>query len=374
MSTLILILEILAAIFVFGVIIVVHEAGHFAVAKWTGVRVNEFSVGMGPKIFQKKKGETTYSLRWLPIGGYCAMEGEDDDSDDPRAFSNKPCWKRILVVIAGATMNFVLAFVLLIVALAFCMTAQPGEKKPTFASVTLSSIDETSPAYDGGRGLRTGDTIVRVDGKSIFTDIDLIMLMQSDKDGKFDFVVRREVDGKQKTVHLNDVQFRLVEADDGTRYLSYDFTVFPIKRTVLTTVTQSAKLEFSYTVLVWRSLGSILKGEYGLNELSGPVGTTEIIADAVDTAVSDAVQNNSLQGVYAFLMLVVLISVNVGLFNLLPLPALDGGRLLFLLIELVARKPVPQKYEALVHTIGFVLLILLSIVIAFSDVFKIVHR
>ncbi len=370
--TLIFILEILAAILVFGVIIVVHEAGHFAVAKWMGVRVNEFSVGMGPKIVQKQKGETMYSLRWLPIGGYCAMEGEDEDSDDPGAFSNKPCWKRILVVVAGATMNFVMAFVLLLFALGCCLPAQSGEEAPAFSSVTLSAIDETSPAYESG--LRVGDTVLRVDGKRIATDIDLVMILQSDEDGKFDFVVRRPNGDKQEKVTLKDVQFRLVEAEDGTRYLSYDFAVKPIKRTVLTTLSQAIKSEYSYTVLVWRSLGSIVKGEYGLNELSGPVGTTEIIADAVDTAVTDVVQNNSIQGLYAFLILVILISVNVGLFNLLPLPALDGGRLLFLLIELVIRKPVPQKYEAIVHTIGFILLILLSIVIAFSDVFKIINR
>ncbi len=371
-NALIFILEILAAILVFGIIIVVHEAGHFAVAKWMGVRVNEFSVGMGPKIVQKQKGETMYSLRWLPIGGYCAMEGEDEDSEDPRAFSSKPCWRRILVVVAGATMNFVMAFLLLVVALSCCLSPQGDEEKPAFSSVTLSSIDETSPAYKCG--LRTGDTVLRVDGKRIATDIDLVMILQSDEDGKFDFVVRRTVDGKAVKQNLNDVQFRLKTAEDGTRFLSYDFTVRPIKRTVVSTLTQAVKTEYSYTVLVWRSLGSILKGEYGLNELSGPVGTTEIIADAVGEAVEDAVQNDSTQGVYAFIMLVVLISVNVGLFNLLPLPALDGGRLLFLLIELVIRKPVPQKYEAIVHTIGFVLLILLSIVITFSDVFKIIKR
>ncbi len=370
--TLVFILEILAAILVFGIIIVVHEAGHFAVAKWTGVRVNEFSVGMGPKIVQKKKGETMYSLRWFPIGGYCAMEGEDEDSDDPGAFSNKPCWKRILVVVAGATMNFVMAFVLLIVALSCCLPAQSGEEKPSFASTTIAEIGEEAPAYKSG--LRVGDTIVRVDGKRIATDVDLVMMLQSDKDGVFDFIVSREVDGKKEKVALDNVKFNLETAEDGTRYLSYDFKVLAVKRTVLSTIAQSAKMEYSYTVLVWRSLGSILKGEYGLNELSGPVGTTEYIADAVDNAVQDAVQNNSSQGLYAFLMLVILISVNVGLFNLLPLPALDGGRLLFLLIELVIRKPVPAKYENLVHTIGFVLLILLSIVIAFSDVFKIVNR
>lgn len=370
--TLIFILEILAAILVFGVIIVVHEAGHFAVAKWTGVRVNEFSIGMGPKIFQKKKGETMYSLRWFPIGGYCAMEGEDEDSDDPGAFSNKPCWKRILVVLAGATMNFVMAFVLLLVALCFFLPTQNGEEKPTFASVKLSSIGENSPAKECG--LRKDDTIVRVDGKLIATDMDLIMILQSDEDGVFDFVVKREVDGKMTKVALDDVRFELETGEDGARSLKYDFTVYPVKRTVWTTITQSAKMEYTYTVLVWRSLVSIIKGEYGLNELSGPVGTTEIIADSVDTAVQQAVQEKSTQGIYAFLMLVILISVNVGLFNLLPLPALDGGRLLFLLIELVIRKPVPAKYENLVHTIGFILLILLSIVIAFSDVFKIVTR
>ena len=383
--------RIAAAVVVFGIIIMVHELGHFIAAKCMGVKVNEFSIGMGPKLFKFGKKETQYSLRLFPIGGYCAMEGEDSagggevklntdaasaeepempDSPpkpDPRAFHQKKVWRRMIIILAGPAMNLVLGFVLLIGYFGFCML--PDENgKVQFSSTTVSLLKEDAPSYQ--TGLRPGDTILKVDGKTVFTDRDLAMLLQNDEDGVFNMTVRREVDGKEQKVKLEGVTFQIVTEEDGTRYLQYDFYVQGIPRTFTSTITQSAKMECTVSVMVWRTLGGMLTGQYGLNDLSGPVGTVDAIGDVV----VDATQQEHWQiGLGNVLMLVVLISVNVGIFNLLPVPALDGGRLLFLLIELVFRKPVPPKYEGMIHAIGLLLLFGLIILVTFSDIVKLFH-
>lgn len=383
--------RIAAAVVVFGIIIMVHELGHFIAAKCMGVKVNEFSIGMGPKLFKFRKKETQYSLRLFPIGGYCAMEGEDSagggevklntdaasaeepempDSPpkpDPRAFHQKKVWRRMIIILAGPAMNLVLGFVLLIGYFGFCML--PDENgKVQFSSTTVSVLKEDAPSYQ--TGLRPGDTILKVDGKTVFTDRDLAMLLQNDEDGVFNMTVRREVDGKEQKVKLEGVTFQIVTEEDGTRYLQYDFYVQGIPRTFTSTITQSAKMECTVSVMVWRTLGGMLTGQYGLNDLSGPVGTVDAIGDVV----VDATQQEHWQiGLGNVLMLVVLISVNVGIFNLLPVPALDGGRLLFLLIELVFRKPVPPKYEGMIHAIGLLLLFGLIILVTFSDIVKLFH-
>lgn len=375
------ILKILAALFIFGIIIMVHEWGHFLVAKWMKVRVNEFAIGMGPKLISWGKGETQYSLRLFPIGGFCAMEGEDDGAPTPAAmggnadrseeehagdsvgesgsFAEKPVWRRVLIVVAGATMNLVLGFLVLLCTFAFCQK-KADNGKVYFNSTTIAELPETSPAYE--TGLRVGDTVLRVNGKCIATDMDLSMLMQSDEDGVLSMVVRR--DGEKLT--LPAVQFRLAtDEETGTRYLIYDFKVQGVERNVWTTVKQAGKMEYSMTVMVWRSLGDLLSGRYGLNDLSGPVGTVDYIGDAVSQAVS-------LDGWRTLLTMIALITINVGVFNLLPLPALDGGRLLFLIIEGVTRKRIPAKYEGIVHFIGLLLLFALMIVVTFSDIRKLI--
>lgn len=383
--------RIAAAVVVFGIIIMVHELGHFIAAKCMGVKVNEFSIGMGPKLFKFGKKETQYSLRLFPIGGYCAMEGEDSagggevklntdaasaeepempdnpPKPDPRAFHQKKVWRRMIIILAGPAMNLVLGFVLLIGYFGFCML--PDENgKVQFSSTTVSVLKEDAPSYQ--TGLRPGDTILKVDGKTVFTDRDLAMLLQNDEDGVFNMTVRREVDGKEQKVKLEGVTFQIVTEEDGTRYLQYDFYVQGIPRTFTSTITQSAKMECTVSVMVWRTLGGMLTGQYGLNDLSGPVGTVDAIGDVV----VDATQQEHWQiGLGNVLMLVVLISVNVGIFNLLPIPALDGGRLLFLLIELVFRKPVPPKYEGMIHAIGLLLLFGLIILVTFSDIVKLFH-
>ncbi len=369
-------LKIIAALFIFGIIIMVHEFGHFIVAKWMKVRVNEFAIGMGPKILSWGKGETKYSLRLLPLGGFCAMEGEDEDAPTPafmggnadrpktdvateNSFADKAVWRRVLIVIAGAAMNLVLGFAVLLVSFG-CFETKAADGNAYFNSLTIAQLPESSPAY--ATGLRVGDTILKVDGKVIATDMDLSMIMQSDEDGKFDMTVRR--DGEK--VQLEGVTFQLVEdAQNGIRYLQYDFKVQGIKRTALTTVSKAAKTEYSMAVTVWRSLGDLLTGRYGLNDLSGPVGTVDYIGDAVAQAVS-------IEGIYTLLQMVALITINVGVFNLLPLPALDGGRLLFLIFEGVTRKKIPAKYEGLVHFIGLILLFGLMIVVTFSDIRRLI--
>lgn len=378
------VLKILAALFIFGIIIMVHEWGHFLVAKWMKVRVNEFAIGMGPKLVSWGKGETRYSLRLFPIGGFCAMEGEDDGAPTPAAmggnadrdaadtengatvtegesgsFAEKPVWRRILIVVAGATMNLILGFLVLFCTFAFCQT-KAANGKAYFNSSTIAELPEDSPAYE--TGLRVGDTVLRVNGKRIATDMDLSMLMQSDEDGVLSMVVRR--DGEKVT--LPAVKFRLAtDEESGTRYLIYDFKVQGIERNAWTTLKQAGKMEYSMTVMVWRSLGDLLSGRYGLNDLSGPVGTVDYIGDAVSQAVT-------LDGLRTLLTLVALITINVGVFNLLPLPALDGGRLLFLIIEGVTRKKIPAKYEGIVHFIGLLLLFALMIVVTFSDIRKLI--
>lgn len=400
--------KIVAALLIFGVIVMIHEFGHFIVAKLCHVRVNEFAIGMGPKLLSFGRGETKYTLRLLPIGGFCAMEGEDPDTEMPkslggsgfhknepdteaavaapvptyadtdvtdgangadrRAFFQKPIWQRILIVVAGALMNLVLGYVLLVVDYGFCQTPD-ADGRVLFSTTTIHSLAEDSPAYQ--TGLRAGDTIVSINGRRVVTaDFDMVSALQTDEDGVFDMVVKRPTaDGGTERVELPNVTFRLMTAEDGTRYLQYDFVIVGEERTFLNTFSYALKNEYSVGVMIWRSLGDMVTGQYGLNDLSGPVGTVDIIGDAVENVVT---QPDKLAGVRTLLLLVILITVNVGVFNLLPLPALDGGRLVFLLVELIFRRKIPAKYEGLVNFIGLILLLLLMVVVTYSDVSKLI--
>lgn len=357
------IFKILMAIVMFGIIIFVHELGHFLVAKACGVRVNEFALGMGPKLISFGKKETKYSLRLLPLGGFCAMEGEDDDSEDPRAFGKKKVWQRILVVIAGVMMNFLLGFIVLVVAIgAFSPPNSQGEV--LYPTTTVFGVEETASSYR--TGLRAGDTIVSINSRPVLTTNDIFFYMQSDEDGVMPMMVRREIDGKSELVSLPDVTFSKETLEDGTSFIRYDFTILGEVPSVLGTVSLAAKTECSLVTTVWYSLVDIFAGKYGLNEIAGPIGTVDIIGDMVEQAASEATREN----IYSLLYMFALISVNVGVMNLLPLPALDGGRLIFLLVELVTRRRVPQKFEGMVHFIGLALLMLLMVVIAFNDIFR----
>lgn len=358
----------------------IHEFGHFIVAKLVDVKVNEFAIGMGPKLCSWGKGETKYSIRILPIGGFCAMEGEDEGtptpsalggnadrgdelnviSDDMRSFAKKKVWQRVLIVVAGAAMNLLLGFVLLLVYNGALQEKQPDSNRVLFATTTIAELPEVSSAYK--TGLRPGDTIVEVNGRRILMYDDLMMEMQNDADGKFDLVVRREVEGQMKRKALNEVKLFEHTKEQGTKYA---FILHGEPRTFWNTITYSAKQELSIATIVGRTLIDLVQGDYGINDLSGPVGTVNVIADAMETSVATS---NWKIGVGYLVMLMILLTVNLGVFNLLPLPALDGGRLIFLIWEGITRKPVPQKYEALVHFVGIVLLLMLMLLVTYSDI------
>lgn len=361
----------------------IHEFGHFIVAKLNGVKVNEFAIGMGPRLCKWGKGETVYSIRLFPIGGFCAMEGEDEGAptpaalggnadrepvatDENRSFAHKKVWQRILIVVAGAVMNLLLGYVLLLVYNGVLTEPQPNYDKVLFPTTTIARLEQDTTAYQSG--LRPGDTIMEVNGRRILMDTDLTMEMQNDADGILQMVVRRPTENGDEKVTLDAVQFVLQQDEEtGRRYLKYDFSLLGVERGFWNTFSFSAKHELSIATIVWRTLVDMVQGDYGLNDLSGPVGTVDIIADAVGDAVGDT---RSLEAWRSLIMLMIMITVNLGVFNLLPLPALDGGRLLFLLWEGLTRKPIPQKYEALVHFVGIVLLVLLMLVITYSDITK----
>ncbi len=341
---------IAVAILFFGVIIIIHEFGHFTCAKLFGVKVNEFSIGMGPAFFKKKKGETTYALRCLPIGGYVSMEGEDEDSEDERAFNKKPVWQKMIIVVAGAVMNLILGIVIMAIMLS-CSTELIGTN-------TVKSFYDNAESRQ--YGLREGDRFVKIDGHRVWSERDLSFLMSRSEDGVFDFVVER--DGAE--VELNDVHFATEEIE-GVNVITYDFIIIgePVgfKNVLVNSFTQSA----SIVRMVWLSLFDIVTGRYGVSELAGPVGTVNIIADVTQNAASSG-------NAETLLLIMALITINIGVANLLPLPALDGGRLFFLLIEGIRRKPINPKYEGYIHAAGLVLLLLLMLFVTYNDIVRIV--
>ena len=341
---------VLVAILFFGLLIFFHELGHFTFAKLFKVQVNEFAMGMGPTLFKFKKGETKYALRLFPIGGFVSMEGEDEESENERAFCNKPAWQRFIIVAAGGIVNLIMGAI--IVAIMLSQTNLIGLPQ-------IHSFEENSVS---NQYLQAGDEIKKINGKRVYSEYDLSFLMARDKDGIIDFTVERE----GEKVELNGVPFQTIKNQDGTITIIYDFIIRGVEPGFLS-VTKNAVLEsVSIGRIVWISLLDLVTGQYGLSDLSGPIGTVSYIADAAQIATQ--------QTDYTYLFtLMAMIAINIGLFNLLPLPALDGGRLFFLAIEFVFRKPVPAKYEGWVHAVGMVLLLLLMAVISLSDILRLIR-
>ena len=341
---------ILIAILLFGVLITVHEAGHFTAAKLCGVKVNEFAVGMGPAIWKKKRGETQYSLRCIPIGGFCAMAGEDEQSDDPRAFTNQPAWKRLIILVAGSAMNFLLG--MLIIAILYA----PAK---AFISPVIAQFTEGCP-YEGP--LQVGDRFRSVDGHRIYQYYDFSDYM--DKNGTVhDIVVIR--DGHR--VKLNDFRMEkiLSEGETQKRYgfsFGYEEATFGVKlRNVWNT-------SMEFVRWVWAGLSELVSGHVSMNDISGPVGIVDLMAETGESAESTS------DAVFDILYLGAFIAINLAIMNMLPIPALDGGRVFLLLvtlvIEAITRKKLNPKYEAWIHAAGMALLLTLMAVIMFNDILK----
>lgn len=342
----------LVAILFFGLLISIHELGHFTFAKLFKVKVNEFALGMGPAIFKKKKGETTYALRLLPIGGYVSMEGEDKESSDENAFNRKKVWQKIIIVAAGAIMNLILGVV--IVATCLAMDDLVG-------TTEILQFEENAISHQ--TGLEAGDRILEIDGHKVFSDMDISFLMTRSDDGIFDMVVRR--DGEK--VDLEGVTFK-TQKEDGYTIISYDFVILGKETTFLNVVSTAVKQTISIGRLVWLSLFDLVTGKFGLSDLSGPVGTVNILADVTSSAVE------SKANLISALTLMSFVSINIGIFNLLPLPALDGGRLFFLIIEGIRRKPINPKYEGYIHGAGLALLLLLMVAVTFNDIVNLIRN
>lgn len=340
------------AILFFGLLISIHELGHFTFAKLFKVRVNEFALGMGPPIFKKKKGETLYALRLLPIGGYVSMEGEDAESQDENAFNRKKVWQKIIIVAAGAVMNLILGVV--IVATVLSMEDLIG---------TNRILEFHEGALSQQTGLKVGDEFLEIDGHRVFSDTDISFLMGRSDDGVFDMTVLR--DGEK--VELKDVTFK-TEKDGKYTFITYDFVILGEETSFFNVIENSFRRSASIARLVWLSFFDLVTGRYGLTDLSGPVGTVNVIADAAAGAVE------SKDGLITALTMMAFISINIGIFNLIPLPALDGGRLFFLIIEGIRRKPINPKYEGYVHGAGLALLLLLMLVVTFNDIVTLIKN
>ena len=346
---------ILVALLVFGVIIALHEFGHFAVAKLCGIKVNQFAIGMGPVLLKKQKGETEYSLRLFPIGGFCAMEGEDAGSNDPRAFNRKPVWQRMLVVVAGAIMNLILGFVLII-----CTTLLYGDVI-TLKIARFPTDEESGQSVSSSEasGLQIGDEIISINGMRIFTDTDLSYQLQTAESDTMNVIVRRN--GEKLT--LDNVTFH-----NSATQRRQDFYVTSEELTISNVLSYSFFDTISTGRLIWLSLTELITGKYGFQDLSGPVGIVTTIGEAASYG------ETLKQHVTSVLSLASFITINVGIFNLLPIPALDGARFVFLAIEAIRHKPVPPEKEGMVHFAGMALLFLVMIAVTIQDIFNLANK
>ncbi len=342
-----MLLTVIAAILIFSVIVFVHEFGHFIAARIFGVTVHEFAIGMGPVLWKKQgKRETLYSIRAIPMGGFCQLEGEDEESDSPGAFNNKKPVPRIIILAAGVVMNLLLGFVLVLGLITTSAVINGG--------MTSTIVEQVDPESSAASFLEPGDQIVAVNGKRIHIQRDLSFELT--QNGMKEATLTVERNGEEFTRSFMPMETTYEDGSKG--YLvGFHIAIQPV------TVGRILHESFFQTVwmgkLVFVSLGMLLSGEAGVQDMSGPVG----VVSAMNTVAQS--------GILPLLYFAAFLAVNIGLMNLLPLPALDGGRIIFVLIELIFRKPVPRDKEGWVHFVGFALLILLMIYVTWNDVVRI---
>lgn len=342
-------LKIFIAIIVFSILVIFHEFGHFIVAKANKIQVNEFSLGLGPTLFGFHIGETKYSLKLLPFGGACMMEGEDGESDNPRAFPNKPVWARILVVAAGPIFNFIMAFLFSFVIL-MCI----GYDKPV-----IENVMDGYPAQEAG--LQAGDTIVKLNHHRIFMFREISAYNTFHSGETIDVTYRRDHKLYKTTM--------TPKYDEETQlyYLGVQGSKEYERGNVLKCLEYSVFVVRYWIDITLNSLKYLLTGHFNLNDLAGPVGIVKNMGDVYEESVTTS---GYFYGFLNMLNWAVILSANLGVMNLLPLPALDGGRLFFMLIELITRKKIPVEKEGMVHFVGIVLLMGLMVVIMFNDIRK----
>ena len=350
-------MSIIFAILMFSVLIFVHELGHFMTAKLFGVQVNEFSMFMGPAIWKKQVGETLYAIRCIPFGGYCAMEGEDEETDSPRSFQKADWWKRIIILAAGSVMNLLAGII--IYACLFLPQTQIVE--PSIVEFTDCCT------FNNPEGLQLGDIILEIDGEKVYSNGDISTLLSFSPNGVHDLVIER---AGQTLVFDNFAMTHTHENEDGSVYSHYGFA---FGREVDATLGQRAQYVWNTCLddirMVRLSLGMLISGQAGLKDMSGPVGIVSQMSEIAQESETAKLAFLNLLSVCAF------IAINLAVMNLLPIPALDGGRIAALLItvaieKLIGRK-IDPKYEGYLHGAGMILLLGLMAIIMFKDVFVI---
>ena len=332
-------LQIILAILAFGVLVIVHEFGHFITAKRGGVQVNEFWIGMGPTILKHEHKGTLYCLKLLPFGGACVMEGEDGESENEHAFGKAKLPRRMLIVCAGALMNFLVGFLIVLAVM------QPNGPNGGYIVSTIASVD---PASTAAGDLKAGDEILKIDGYHILVRSDFETALSRTASTTHKVTVRRE--GEKVTLPSVKLEATVTDAN-GNKRIGITFAELPDSLGMH--LSMSVRTAVNYARLVWSSMGMLV---------SGQVGVAEVMADTAKYSM------------ISFFQLVAFISINLGVMNLLPLPALDGGRLVFLIIEGIRRKPVPPRYEGYVHAAGLMLLLMLMVYVTGQDVLRIFMR
>ena len=330
-------------VFVFGIMILIHEGGHFFTARACGITVKEFSIGMGPKLCSRssKKYSTVYSLRALPIGGYVSMEGEDEGSDDEGAFCNKPVWKRMLVVAAGPFMNIVLGILLTLVVV---LSQGP------LASTVVAQFDENAVSNEK---LAVGDEIVKIDGTFVFSGNEVMYEIMNQGYEPIDVVVKRN----GEKILLEDVSFGVL-TEEGISFGNMDFKVQQENKSFLNVMKQTATRSFSTVKMVYDSIIGMVTGRFGLDAVSGPIGVAETVGEAAKT------------NIVSFLYIGAILTMNLGVFNFIPFPALDGGRFVLLCVEGIRKKPIDRKIEGYINFAGLMVLFGLMIIVTCKDIFK----
>ena len=347
-------MTIIFAILLFSILIFVHELGHFIAAKLSGVQVNEFAMFMGPALVKWQRGETQYSIRCIPVGGFCAMEGEDEDTDNPRSFQKAAWWKRLIILVAGAAMNFVTGFLLL------GLTFAPAEaiNVPVIASV------EEGCTVVSEEGLHVGDRILKVDGEKIYVFSDFSMILSLNPGDVHDLVVEREgekvaLDGLYMEKHLFP----------GEEYERFGFSFSTEKLDFSGKLKHTWKESVNVVRTVRLSLQMLLTGQAGIQDMTGPVGIVQIMSETAENS------ENGMEALLNMMYFGGFIAINLAVMNLLPIPALDGGRVVGLIlttiIEAVMKKKISSKIEGYIHGAGMVLLLALMALIMFKDIFAI---
>lgn len=338
----------IVAILVFGFLIFVHEMGHYLTARLFHVKIYEFSIGMGPKLlsYTSKKTGIKYSLGMFFFGGYVSMAGEDEESDEPDALCKKAAWKRFIIVAAGACVNLLVGFTLVLSLVVG--SASLGSNRIHSYPTPAEGEEKTVSSYDSG--LRPGDTVLRINGKRVHIAADLSYEIMHEGAEEIPVTILRG--GQEMTL---SVRFPTV-TQSGVTFGVPDFYVQADEKDVGNVLRHTFYRSVSTVKMIWDSLFDLVRGRYGMDAVSGPIGVAGAISDAAAT------------DIWQLIYLMAVISINLGVVNLLPLPALDGGRLVFLLIEMIFRRPVPQKYEALVHFVGIILWLALMVLVTFKDI------